>query len=473
MKILIASHNFGKVNEFKKLLKAFEIDFCTLNEFKKVDEPIENGKTLIENTLIKAKYYYDLFKIPVIADDTGLFIKGLNNEPGIQTARYSGCGDSENRKKVLKNLKSKDRSAYFETALIYYDGTDIISSVGNLFGEISESELGENGFGYDSIFYVKEYGKTLAELGVDIKNTISHRYNAIKGLAFKLAFMLNQEEHISYIQRLLNEIYPSEKINNIIKLNGGMSNDTYLIEMETSRKVLRIPGNSADIYVKRKNELNALNHVKGLNSFIQYEYFDLSTGVKISPYIVQETDSYDTLLLGNVLNEMHNLNEYENSYKPFEMLAYYIRIIEIFGVKLNDEFNALYNKVLTFKDMLEARKTSFCHNDNQLSNFIIGKDRYVLIDFEFAGMNDYLFDFACFGNNDLQIGKDALAKIKNRPITKEENSIIELWYSVQALNWYLVATFKHVTGMSERLGLNFEEIATMFLRKAEKLLNNY
>ena len=202
MKILIASHNLGKVVEFKNILKEFNIEFCTLNEFERVIEPIENGKTLIENALIKAKYYYDLFKVPVIADDTGLFIKGLNNEPGVETARYSGLGDKGNRQKVLQNLRSTDRSAYFESALVYYDGIDIVTSVGNLFGEISLSELGEHGFGYDSIFYVPKYKMTLAQMEQELKNSISHRYNAIKGLAFKLSFMFNQDSHIDFIERL-------------------------------------------------------------------------------------------------------------------------------------------------------------------------------------------------------------------------------------------------------------------------------
>ena len=473
MKILIASKNLGKVNEIKNILNEFNIDFCTLNEFDRVEEPEENGKTLLENALIKAKYYYDIFKIPVIADDTGLFVKGLNYEPGVKTARYSGLGDEENRKKILSNLKTKDRTAYFESILIYYDGVDIVSSVGNLFGEINGFEAGENGFGYDSIFYVPEYQKTLAQMTSKEKNLISHRYNALKGLAFKLSFMFKDNNHIAYIKKLSKEVYPTLELQEVTKLNGGMSNDTYLLKFNNGKKVLRIPGNSADIYVNRKNELNALDKVKGLDNFIQYEYFDLVTGVMISPYIIQVEDQYDYFMLANTLNDLHSLAEIDYTYKPYDILEYYIRVNKIFNVKLNDDFNNLYKKVLCFKEKLEARKTCFCHNDNQLSNFIIGKEGYTLIDFEFVGMNDYLFDFACFGNNDLNIGKKALEKLENRPITEEENKIIDIWYSIQALNWYLVATFKHVTGMSERLGLNFSEIATMFLRKAENLLKNY
>ena len=114
-----------------------------------------------------------------------------------------------------------------------------------------------------------------------------------------------------------------------------------------------------------------------------------------------------------------------------------------------------------------------CHNDNQLSNFILNNDAYRLIDFEFTGNNDPLFDYACFGNNDLNIGKKAYSITVGRDITEEENKVIELWYSVQAMTWYLVASFKDATGLGESLGLDFKEIATMFLRKAENLLKKY
>ncbi|MBR2891522.1 MAG: RdgB/HAM1 family non-canonical purine NTP pyrophosphatase [Bacilli bacterium] len=473
MKVLIASNNLGKVREFKKLLDKFDIEFTTLKELNCTLEPVENGKTLIENALIKAKYYFDLYQMPVIADDTGLFIKGLNNEPGIYAARYSGKGDQENRNKVLKNLTSVDRSAYFETALIYYDGVDIVSSVGRLFGEISHSEKGHNGFGYDSIFYIPKLNKTLAEIDEDTKNEFSHRHNAIVGLAFKLTFMFNKDNHINYLTKLFKQLYPNDDIKIIHKLSGGMSNDTYLVETNTFKKVVRIPGNSADVYVDRLNELNGLKLVENNEHFIQYDYFDLNTGVKISPFIEQDSNEIDYLGLANRLEELHHYEGFTNKYLAFDKLEYYISLNNIFNVKLGSQFEELYDKLLNYKQELINRPLTFCHNDNQLSNFILGKKGYTLIDFEFVGLNDPLFDFACFGNNDLEIGKKAFSELQKRPLSKEEEKVIELWYSVQALNWFLVATFKHYTGMSERLGLNFLEIATMFLTKANNLLKKY
>ena len=305
MKILLASHNKGKINEFVNLLSDLNIEFCLLDEFEKVEEPLEYGETLVENALIKAKYYYDLFKLPVIADDTGLFIKGLNNEPGVHAARYSGTGEDGNRKKVLENLKSNDRSAYFETVLVYFDGKTLISSNGRLFGEIAYKEIGDMGFGYDSIFYIPSYQKTLAEIGPIEKNKISHRHNAILEMSFKLKFLLNEMTHQDYIEKLIIDVYQTSA-QSIERLPGGMSNDTYLVDLGDKKKVVRIPGFSDNVYVDRYNEYESLKIVKGHNLFVQFDYFDEITGVKISPYIEEKHEEPDYKKLSYTLEQLHN-----------------------------------------------------------------------------------------------------------------------------------------------------------------------
>ena len=180
MKVLIASHNMGKITEFKKILNNLGFEFMTLNDLHEVEEPEETGLTLNENSLIKAKYYFDSFKIPVIADDTGLFIEDLNGEPGINAARYSGYGDKENRKLVLQKLNGKMSNAYFETVLTFYDGANVITANGIMEGKIAYSIEGTNGFGYDPIFYLPEFGMTSASISPEQKNEISHRGKALR-----------------------------------------------------------------------------------------------------------------------------------------------------------------------------------------------------------------------------------------------------------------------------------------------------
>lgn len=474
MKILIASHNKGKVFEFERLMSSLDMEFVTLGEFKEVQEPVEDGQTLIENALIKAKYYYDMFKIPVLSDDTGLYIKGLNGEPGIHAARYASEDDNgkSNRKKVLENLKSNDRSAYFDTALVYYDGKNIITSMGRMNGVIATEERGTMGFGYDSIFMLPELGKTMAEVGPEVKNEYSHRSKAIKIMSLKLNLFQQKIAATDYIKNLCKEVYPNDEFISINSLSGGMSNDTHLVELSSGKYTVRIPGLNADFFVNRYFELEALDKAKDNKSLLSYDYFNIETGIKISKYLDKEDAELDFSKINHCLEAFHNLDKLSNDYLPFKRLEYYERICKTLNAKFVDEYYALKDTLYKYKEMLENRPKVSCHNDCQLSNYITNKD-YTLIDFEFTGNNDFIFDYACFGNNDLNIGKNVLSLKLGRALNKEEDEIIELWYAIQAMSWYLVALFKDLTGSSEAMGLDFNAIGLMFLNKAKDLLIKY
>ena len=472
MKLLIASHNKGKIKEFKSILSNLGFDFLTLNDFQNIDEPEEDGLSLNENSLIKAKYYYDHFKLPVIADDTGLFIDDLNGEPGIKAARYSGFSDKENRKLVLQKLNGKESNAHFETVVTYFDGENVITANGILQGIITTKECGDNGFGYDSIFKLSGYDKTFAELSSDVKNSCSHRYIATCNLKRKLMFYQNPDYELQYIKdQFLTKL--NTNVNAIDKIPGGMSNNTYLVKTDAGMFTARIPGINAELFVGRKIELDSLNKVKNINCFVQYNYFDLQSGFKVSPYIIKEKEEYDVKEIASVLDKLHHFDLFTNDFKPFERFLYYERLVNIFNVELDQDFYNLKKVIMSKREYLESRPKTPCHNDCQLSNHIFTNGHHVLIDFEFTGNNDPLFDFACLGNDDLNIGKESYSALVERELTKEENETIELWYSLQALSWYLVAMFKYVTGMNKTSGLDFSSIATYFLQKANNLLKNY
>ncbi len=187
MEIIIASNNKHKVEEFQALLK----DFCVLPMGAvgcnlEVDE---NGKSFYENAKIKAKAVSNFLKgknYIVLSDDSGLCVDLLGGRPGIYSARYSGMygNDRENRKKLLEDLKNcSNRSAHFQCDLvaIFPDGKEI-HACGKAYGKILEQELGENGFGYDSLFFSKELKKTFAQATEQEKNSVSHRAKAVKNL---------------------------------------------------------------------------------------------------------------------------------------------------------------------------------------------------------------------------------------------------------------------------------------------------
>ena len=195
MKILLATTNEGKLKEMEALLKKTSlknIEFISLKKLPPVDEPIENGKTFFDNAYIKVMYYYNLFKIPTISDDSGLMVKALKNAPGIHTSRYA-CEEGEkpnsekNIKKLLKEMDGiTDRRASFKSSMLFYDGKMLISSEGKMDGEIALKPSGTNGFGYDPIFYLPSHKCTIAEMSEEDKNKISHRAKASKMLLDKL-----------------------------------------------------------------------------------------------------------------------------------------------------------------------------------------------------------------------------------------------------------------------------------------------
>ncbi|MBP2014986.1 RdgB/HAM1 family non-canonical purine NTP pyrophosphatase [Anaerococcus degeneri] len=183
MKLVFASNNINKLEQVKLLL---DNDKVLMPKDVGVEgfDVIEDGLTLKENAFKKANELYKLTKKRIFADDTGLFVKAIDNRPGIYAHRYAGenATDKDNRDKLLEELSDKNnRDAYFLTVICFIDedGNDYYFE-GRLDGTISETELGDGGFGYDKIFYVKEYKKSLGQMDINFKNQISHRGLAMK-----------------------------------------------------------------------------------------------------------------------------------------------------------------------------------------------------------------------------------------------------------------------------------------------------
>ena len=191
MKILFGTSNAHKIQEVKDIFreKKLDVELLSLKDMEKqYDEPIEDGKTFLDNAVIKAKYYYEKYHMTVIADDSGLEVDALNGMPGVFSARYASttthnASSSDNRKKLLKELENVDnRDAHFTCVVVYFDGANLVSSTGYVNGVITTKEIGDNGFGYDSLFYLPSFGKTMAEIDEIEKNKVSHRGNAVDSL---------------------------------------------------------------------------------------------------------------------------------------------------------------------------------------------------------------------------------------------------------------------------------------------------
>ncbi len=181
IKIILATSNPHKLEEINAINTNPEIVFDVIkNDFN----PYENGKTFKDNALIKAKEAAKITKTYCLADDSGLCVDALAGEPGIYSARYAPT-QKEKIEKLLNELKGVPydfRGAHFTCAMVLVDENQnpIHSEEGKVFGYIDDTPKGTNGFGYDPVFFVPEYDKTIAELPEEIKNTISHRAKALK-----------------------------------------------------------------------------------------------------------------------------------------------------------------------------------------------------------------------------------------------------------------------------------------------------
>ncbi len=187
-KFVFASSNSGKIKEVKKLLDNFEI--LSLSDIDFTEKIEETGSTFEENSFIKAKTVFDFCHIPTIADDSGLVVEALNGAPGVYSARYAGknTNDKLNRSLLLKNMQGiENRNAKFVTyvTLVMSENEKIVCS-GETLGRILDREIGENGFGYDSIFYSYDLNKSFGEATFEEKNLVSHRYRALQQLKEKL-----------------------------------------------------------------------------------------------------------------------------------------------------------------------------------------------------------------------------------------------------------------------------------------------
>ncbi len=179
-KIVLASNNKHKVEEIQSILKNIEI--ATLDEIGFTEEIDEIANTFEGNAMLKAVTVFDETQWPVFADDSGLEVEVLNGAPGVFSKRYAGTGNSEdNITKLLNELKEvKNRKAQFRTVLCFFDGKTEHYFEGIVKGIIIYEKRGTGGFGYDPVFVPEGYDKTFAELGDQVKNTMSHRALAVQ-----------------------------------------------------------------------------------------------------------------------------------------------------------------------------------------------------------------------------------------------------------------------------------------------------
>lgn len=197
MKLLVATRNQGKLKEICRLLAPSGIEVVGLDRFPQIGEIEETGATFEDNARLKAETVARITGLLTLADDSGLTVAALDDRPGVHSARYAGpaADDAANNAKLLAELAAipvEQRSAAFVCRMALFDPGDNSCRIfaGQVSGRIQNDARGEGGFGYDPLFLVPEYGKTMAELSLATKNRISHRGAALRQV---ISFLTNHD----------------------------------------------------------------------------------------------------------------------------------------------------------------------------------------------------------------------------------------------------------------------------------------
>jgi XTP/dITP diphosphohydrolase len=185
--LVVATRNKGKVKEIQALLRGFDVEVLTLADMPEVPEVVEDGDTFTANALKKATEVADCTGMVALADDSGLEVDALDGRPGVYSARFSGPGATDRRNlemllDMMRDVPQEKRTARFRCAIaIARPDGEARTAEGSCEGRIGYAPRGDNGFGYDPVFEVPEYGwATFAELPSDVKNTMSHRARALR-----------------------------------------------------------------------------------------------------------------------------------------------------------------------------------------------------------------------------------------------------------------------------------------------------
>ena len=193
MKLVLATTNSDKVKEIRAVLQVSGLELISLDAYPRFRPAVESGSTFEENARLKAESVRDSTGLPALADDSGLEVDALGGLPGVRSSRFAGehadyASNNLRLQAVLRGLPPDDRGGRFVcVACLAYPGGEIFCARGVLEGRIVEEPRGHSGFGYDPLFLVAGYGRTLAEVGPDVKNRISHRAKALEQIRDHLA----------------------------------------------------------------------------------------------------------------------------------------------------------------------------------------------------------------------------------------------------------------------------------------------
>lgn len=274
------------------------------------------------------------------------------------------------------------------------------------------------------------------------------------------------------INDLLNKVFNGDaKV--VSPLVGGMMNQSYIIESKGKKYVLYISTEQANEMVDRPLEQANQKMIYDLGLTSKNIYFDTDKGIKINEYIegnsLNNIDTFDSKKVAALLKAMHTSGKLSrDNYNPFKRFVAYEDEANGFITERFESYEELRKAIFNNQDFLESNKLALCHNDAQKSNIVRDlQDNYYLIDFEFMGNNDPIYDIATFGNNIVEEGYQVLCDYFDGNPTIDEKKRYYLWRIFVSLQWHNVAIVKHYRGEGKTHGFDFLAVARFFLENAK------
>ena len=274
----------------------------------------------------------------------------------------------------------------------------------------------------------------------------------------------------------VKSILNAKEVRVVERLMGGMSNYTFVVEADEIFYTFRIPGEYSEHFVDRVVEKENIKIIESLGITNETIYLNTTDGKKIASYIPGKPlssispEEYPYELIAEKLKSIHESGlSAVNDYDPFGRLEYYEQIVKDLRYTYPREYNIQKEIFFEYKEYLENTPKVLTHGDSQPSNFILTEDGLVVVDFEFCGNNDPIYDIACFSNKRYYDGLHLL-DVYYRKANEEQIKKFHLWRAFQCFQWYNVATFKELKGMSKTLHIDFKMVAEKYLEMIINLL---
>lgn len=286
---------------------------------------------------------------------------------------------------------------------------------------------------------------------------------------------MNVEE---YIVARVNALMHTEDAAIVKRLEGGMSNYTYVVETRGKKYTYRVPGKFAEKFVDRVEEWDNIQEVNRLGLNNATSYVEVISGEKLAEFvegtILSDTDieSYNEMSVA-ALKKIHNSNLKFHDYNAFGRLSDDERYCREMGFTHPKEYLELRQKLEEMRDAHASVKAVPCHCDYQPTNLVVNGDKLYVLDWEFAGMNDPFYDIACYGNAGFDKALSLLKAYVGHEPTREELQRLYFHRSFQCLQWYNVAIFKDRVGLSKDLNMDFNQVALFFFDQAKSLAEQY